>query len=220
MRILTIVILALLILSCEKQPVTFEPDTKVSQSIPAGQIGPQINTLFTSWREFENYKDPYPQPISIIERHYKNQLDNGLFGLPMGVMTYFGNYTSDPEKWAAYKSITFSFTFVTTGVLDDFSFVIEMWHYDRHDTTGHIWTPISRGKWIRLGPNNSSHVFATFYPDSDLYEGYTYRDMNCMSILYFTYWGPNSETNLIYSAYVSELLVTAEQRQDVQGKGE
>ena len=218
MRVLLFLTLITLILSCSEQPLMYEPQTRVQQGVPSAQIGPQIDTLYTSWKEFENYKEPYPQPVSIIERHYKNQLDNGLFGLPMGEMTYFGNYTSDPEKWAAYKSITFSFTFVTTGVLDDFSFVIEMFHYDRHDTTGHMWTPISRGKWIRLGPNDSSHVFSTFYPDSNLYAGYTYRDMNCMSILYFTNWGPDSETNLIYSAYVSELLVTAERRQDIPNR--
>ena len=214
MRILTIVILALLILSCEKQPMIFEPDTKVSQSVPAAQIGPQIDTLFSSWREFAN--EPDPSCMSILNRHYKNQLDNGLFGLPMGTQTVFSNVTKDTEKWAQYKSLTFSFTFVTTGLFDQFTISIDLMHYD-----GTIWIgPIYQNTWRSLGPNDSSRVSCTVNLDSTCWPNYSYKDLNSMYIGYYNYWRPESDTNLIYSAYVSELLVTAERRQDVQGKGE
>ncbi len=195
----------------------YEPQTRVQQGVPSAQIGPQIDTLFTSWREFENYKDPYPQPISIIERHYKNQLDNGFFGLLIGQMTFFSNYTKETEQWAQYKSITFSFTFVTTGMFDRFYFMIPFWHFDAKQWQ---WTSIASEGHISLGPNDSSLVSYTFYLDS-IHPPYTYRDLNCIEIGYYNYWGPMSETNCKYSSYVSELLVTAERRsQEVSGNGE
>jgi len=209
MRLLTIVILALLILSCEKQPMMFEPDTKVSQSVPASQIGPQIDTLFTSWREFAN--DPYPSCMSILNRHYKNQMDNGLFGLPMGTQTFFSNVTKDTEKWAQYKSLTFSFTFVTTGLFDRLGFMIDFWHYEG----GGQWNPIAYSGYPFIGPTDSTLISYTFYLDSIWTQYYSYKDLNSMSITYYsTLIWPKQDTNLIYSAYVSELLVTADRRED------
>ena len=221
MRILTIVILALLILSCEKQPMIFEPDTKVSQSVPAGQIGPQIDTLFSSWREFANDPDPYC--MSVLNQHYKNQMDNGLFGIliglypPHNMFLIFGNVTKDTEKWAQYKSLTFSFTFVTTGLFDRYGFMIDFWHYEG----GGQWNPIAYSGYPFIGPNDSTLISYTFYLDSIWTQYYSYKDLNSMSITYYnTLMRPKQDTNLIYSAYVSELLVTGERRQDAQGKGE
>jgi hypothetical protein len=203
MRMLTIVILALLILSCEKQPMIFEPDTKVSQSVPAAQIGPQIDTLFSSWKEFDN-TDPW-----IINNLYANQLDNGYFGL--NGVGRFHNHLKTTAHLEQYKSLTFSFQFITNGLGKDYGVDFVIAHHDSSGTYELFYLAQD------LNPNDTCQMSCTILLDSISYkigsQAYTYRDITDMVIVYGMDSNTNLDHNQPYYAYMSELLVTAERRQ-------
>jgi len=205
-----IIVIVLLILSCEKQPMTFEPDAKVGQSVPASQIGPQIDTLFTSWKEFDNYPDQWS-----INNLYANQLDNGYFGLPGGYQLPFGRDIH--MGWLVpYRSITFSFKVITTGAYDQYDFDIGLSH--EWSQTGMI----LYYKMIHLQPNDTVHISQTVSLDSlDVfwYPLYSRKDINWMGVRYMSQFH-SRDHNQQYGLCISELLITGERRPDIPGKGE
>jgi hypothetical protein len=210
MRVLMIIVIALLILSCEKQPMIFEPDTKVSQSVPAGQIGPQIDTLFTSWREFDD--DPDQWSINTL---YANQLDNGYFGLPGGYQLPFSRDIH--MGWLVpYRSITFSFEVITTGAYNQYDFDIGLTH--EWAQTGMI----LYYKMIHLQPNDTVYISQTVSLDSldaFWYPLYSRKDINWMGVRYM-HSHRDRDHHQKYGLCISELLVTGERGLDTPGKGE
>ena len=69
MRVLLFLTLITLILSCSEQPLMYEPQTRVQQGVPSGQIGPQIDTLFsipTNWITDTLGLDPTRSSVHVI----------------------------------------------------------------------------------------------------------------------------------------------------------
>ena len=204
MRTLIIVSIVLLILSCEKQPVMFQSDTKVSRSVPVGQIGSQIDTLFSSWKTFDN--DPWNGTISNL---YANQFDNGYFGL--NGVGRFHNHLKTTAHLEQYKSLTFSFQFITNGLGKDYGVDFVIAHHDSSGTYELFYLAQD------LNPNDTCQMSCTILLDSISYkigsQAYTYRDITDMVIVYGMDSNTNLDHNQPYYAYMSELLVTAERRQ-------
>ena len=215
MRTLIILTLTLLVLSCNKQPLKFQPDTKVSRSVPAGQIGPQIDTLFSSWKEFDN-TDPW-----IINNLYANQLDNGYFGVPN---SHFGGWgircPKTNENMYLYKSLTFSFKVITTGLYATFPFILEYNHITIH--SGGISSALLFQNFYTVQPNDTACVTWTVPWDSvEVWSQVNRRDVNRIVIGYLQLNPPKTvDHNLKYEMFISELLVTGERGPDTPGKGE
>ena len=211
MRLLAIVILALLVLSCERQPVMFQPDTKVSQSVPAAQIGPQIDTLFSSWKEFDNWREHQSE----INELYSHQLDNGCFGIEP--FDGFGahNWLTSEDRWLdAYESITINFTYIITPSALLMDFGIEFGRGSPNGTATFIvyfeWHPQSADTFDVSCTIPMDTIYA-------ITNSYTYQDIDLVAIG-FMHNQLNQDAKYPYSvntytSYLSELLITGVRRQ-------
>ncbi len=195
----------------------FESDTKVGKSVPAAQIGPQIDTLFSSWRDFDNWYEH-----SVINELYANQLDNGYFGIEPfeGFGAY--NWFTPKNRWLdEYESITINFTYIISPSALLMDFVIDFGIGDPNGTSTTIiyfgWYPQSADtfKVSCTIPMDTIQVITNFY---------TYLDIDYVAIGFMTNFlnrdvkDPYSVNT--YTSYLSELLITGVRRQDIPGKGE
>ena len=213
MRVLLFLTLITLILSCSEQPLMYEPQTRVQQDVPSGQIGPQIDTLFTSWKEFDN--DPWGGMINSL---YSHQLDNGYFGIGPYQIVGARNWFNPKNRWLDdYESITFNFTHILTLSAVYPYFMIEF----GMESSGHVFYR----EW-RPAAGDTTNVSWTMPVDTIQTATicYTYKDIDYVAIGFMRnelsqdVKDPQSVNT--YTSYLSELLITGVRRQDVQGKGE
>jgi hypothetical protein len=217
MRVLLFLTLITLILSCSEQPLMYEPQTRVQQGVPSGQIELQIDTLFSSWKAFHN--DDYQYPIVQL---YANQLDNGYFGIRPFQEVDVRNWLTPKNRWLDdYQSITFNFTYILTPSAVNCDFMIV---FGRRSPSGGAASFFYR-QWC---PQSGDTVNVSWTMPVDTIQAATinntYKDIDYVAIAFASNFlnrdvkDPYSVNT--YTSYLSELLITGVRRQDVQGKGE